>query len=58
MGLKTPGILTFTLSVVLVVIAVIAKFFGAAIPLISGHEFFVLLFAHILLVLGCSLRGM
>ena len=58
MGLKAPGILTFMLSVILVVVAIIARFFGANIPVISGHEFYVLLLAHLLLVLGCMMRGM
>lgn len=58
MGLKAPGILIFMLSVILVVVAIIAKFFGASIPVISGHEFYVLLLAHLLLVLGCMMRGM
>ena len=58
MGLKAPGILTFMLSVILVVVAIVARFFGATIPFISGHEFYVLLFAQMLLVLGCMLRGM
>lgn len=58
MGLKAPGILTFMLSVIMVVIVIIAKFFDASIPVISGHEFYVLLLAHIILVLGCMLRGL
>lgn len=58
MGLKAPSILTFMLSVILVVVAIVARFFGATIPFISGHEFYVLLFAQMLLVLGCMLRGM
>lgn len=58
MGLKPPGILSFMLSVILVVVAIIAKFFGASIPLISGHEFYVLLFAHLVLVLACILRAL
>ncbi len=58
MGLKAPGILTFMLSVILVVVAFVTKFFGATIPVISGHEFYVLLLAHMLLVLGCMLRAL
>ena len=58
MGLKAPGILTFMGSVILVVIAIIAKFFGASIPMINGNEFYVLLLAHVILVLGCILRGL
>ncbi len=58
MGLKAPGILSFMVSVILVVVAIISKSFGAAIPVISGHEFPVLLLAHVILVLGCLLRGL
>lgn len=58
MTLKAPGILTFMLSIILVVCAVIAKFFAAAIPLVTGNEFWVLLLAHLLLVSGCILRGL
>ncbi len=58
MGLKPPGILTFMLSVVLMVVVLVAKFFSASIPLISGHEFYALLFSYMILMLGCILRGM
>ena len=58
MVLKAPGILTFMLSVILVVVAFITKFFGATIPVISGHEFYVLLAAHLFLVIGCMIRGL
>ena len=58
MGLKAPGILTFMLSVILVVIVIIARFFGAAIPMVSGNEFYLLLLAHAVLVLGCIMRGL
>jgi hypothetical protein len=56
MALKAPGILTFLLSVVLVVFVLSAKFFGASIPLINGHEFWMLFFAHVTLVVGCLAR--
>ena len=58
MGLKAPSILTFMISVILVVVVIVAKFFGASIPVISGNEFYVLLLAHAVLVLGCILRGL
>ncbi len=58
MGLKAPGILTFMLSVILVVAVLMAKFFGATIPLLTGHEFWALLTAHVILVLGCVMRGL
>ncbi len=58
MALKAPGILTFMLSVILVVCVLIVKFFGASIPFVNGHEFWLLLVAHLTLVLGCMMRGL
>ena len=58
MGLKAPSILTFMISVILVVIVIVGKFFGASIPFISGHEFIVLLVSYVVLALGCMLRGL
>ncbi len=58
MNLKAPGILTFMLSVILVVCTLITKFFSANIPFITGNEFWVVLGAHALLVFGCVLRGL
>jgi hypothetical protein len=56
MGLKAPSILTFTLSVVLVVIAAGSKYAQARVPLINGNEFALLIIAYLLLVLGCITR--
>ena len=39
MGLKPPGILTFTISIVLVVIAAGSKYAQAHIPMVNGREF-------------------
>lgn len=58
MGLKAPGILTFTLSIVLVVVAAGSKYAQAHLPLINGHEFELLLIAHLILVFGCIMRGL
>jgi hypothetical protein len=58
MALKAPGILTFMLSVILAVAVLIVKFFGASIPFVNGNEFWFLLIAHIILVLGCIMRGL
>ena len=57
MGLKSPGILTFTLSIILVVIAAGSKYAQAHVPLVNGNEFPLLLLAHMVLVVGCVLRG-
>ncbi|WP_195930489.1 hypothetical protein [Hyphomicrobium album] len=58
MGLKAPGIITFMLSVILTVTVLIIKFFGAEIPFVTGNEFFALLLAQVILVLGCIMRGL
>ena len=58
MGLKAPGILTFTLSIVLVVIAAGSKYAQAHLPLVNGNEFMLILLAHLVLVFGCILRGL
>ena len=59
MALKSPGIITFMLSVILTVLALVTKLYPeAAIPFISSQEFFVLLVAQCVLVLGCIMRGL
>ncbi len=50
--------MTFMFSVILTVIVLISKFFGATIPVLSGNEFWALLIAQIILALGCMLRGL
>ncbi|MEQ1711116.1 MAG: hypothetical protein ABL908_06930 [Hyphomicrobium sp.] len=58
MGLKAPGILTFMLSVIITVVVLVVTFFGADIPLLKGNEFWALLVAQFILVLGCIMRGL
>jgi hypothetical protein len=58
MALKAPGILTFMLSVILTVLAMVTLIFGASIPYITGQEFWVLLVAQVVLVFGCIMRGL
>lgn len=58
MVLKAPGILTFMISVILTVLALVTYFFGASIPFITGQEFWVVLMAEFVLVLGCIMRGL
>jgi hypothetical protein len=57
MTLKAPGILTFMFAVILTVCVLVVKFFGAEIPFIKGHEFWVLLGSQVILILGCIIRG-
>ncbi len=58
MGLKAPGIITFMISVILTVIVLTMKFFGAQIPLLAGHDFWVLFVAQTILIIGCLSRGL
>lgn len=58
MALKAPGILTFLVSIVLVVAVLMIKFFGASVPGLTGHEFWGLLVAHLLLTTGCLVRAL
>jgi hypothetical protein len=58
MGLKAPGILTFMVAVILTVAVLIMKFFGAQIPFLMGNEFWALLLAQVILILGCIMRGL
>ncbi len=58
MALKAPGILTFLISVILVVAVMMIKLFGANVPWLSGHEFWGLLIAHALLISGCLIRSL
>lgn len=57
MGLSAPGIITFMTSVIITVIAMITKFYGAQIPMIQGHEFWALLVAQFILIAGCMIRS-
>lgn len=57
MGLmKPPNIFTFLVAVVLVAVAV-ASHFGVVIPVVAGHEFWLLLAANVLFILGTITRG-
>lgn len=58
MGLKPPGILTFTLSVILVVCVLVVQFFGAEIPMLKGNELWAAMAAYIILATGCMVRGL
>lgn len=57
MGLmKPPNILTFLIAVTLVIVAVASKA-GGVVPALAGHEFWPLLAANILFILGTVTRG-
>ncbi|MEL6374547.1 MAG: hypothetical protein AAFR04_11345 [Pseudomonadota bacterium] len=54
MGLKAPGILLFLISVILSVVVLISRFFGADVPFLQADstQFYGLLAAYLLLVVG------
>jgi heme/copper-type cytochrome/quinol oxidase subunit 4 len=59
MALKAPGIITFMLSVILTVLAIVTKAYPeAGIPFITGKELLVLLVAQSVLIMGCIMRGL
>jgi len=59
MALKAPGFLIFLLSIVVALAVLLAKF-GVAIPVLTGEpgQFYGLLAAYVILVLGCIMRGL
>lgn len=56
MGLKAPNIITFLVSIILVVAVLMIKFAGANVPVIKDHEFWALLVAYGLLAGGSLTR--
>jgi hypothetical protein len=60
MALKAPGILIFLISIILALAVLFTKFFGSTIPMLSGEttQFYGLLAAYVILVLGCIMRGL
>jgi hypothetical protein len=60
MGLKAPSMLTFLLSLVIMMAVLFAKYFGASIPGLTGDvtQFAGLLVAYVLLLMGCLFRSL
>ena len=59
MVLKAPGILTFMISVILTVAVIFVWIFDAQISVLQGPGMIVgLLLAQIILILGCTMRGL
>jgi hypothetical protein len=57
MNLSPPSQVTFFLSVLLAVLALLVRYADAAIPVVSGHSFETMLVAFLLLLAGVMLRG-
>jgi hypothetical protein len=59
MFLKAPGILIFLVSIILALGILYARYF-ADVPFLTGEasQFYALLIAYVILVLGCTMRGL
>ncbi len=57
-GLKSPSIVTFMVSVVLAVVVLMSWFFNAEIPGLKGNELWALLISYAILMLGCMVPGL
>ena len=60
MALKAPGILIFTLSIILSLAVLFTRFFGANVPLLTADstQFYAMWAAYGILLLGCVMRGL
>ena len=60
MILKAPGILTFLVSIMLALGVLYARYFGGDGSFLTGGatQFYGLLGAYVILVLGCIMRGL
>ena len=57
MNLTPPSQVTLILSVLLAILALLVKYAGAAIPVVSGHSFETMVAAFVLLLAGVLFRG-
>ena len=60
MALKAPGILIFTLSIIVSLAVLFARFFGSNVPLLTADttQFYAMWGAYLVLVFGCVMRGL
>lgn len=61
MFLKAPGILIFAVSIVLALVALYARYVGGTYVSFLGSDasqFYGILVAYVVLVLGCIMRGL
>jgi hypothetical protein len=57
MNLSPPTQVTFILSLLLVILALLVRYADVAIPIVSGHSFETLLIGFLLLLAGVLFRG-
>jgi hypothetical protein len=57
---KAPGVLVFLLSILLALAVLAARMFHSALPFLAGEwlQFYALLAAYVILLLGCTMRGL
>ena len=61
MALKAPGIIVFTLSVIMSLAVLFARFFGAHVPLLTDNppaQLYAMWAAYLVLMMGCIMRGL
>ena len=60
MFLKAPGIAIFAISLVLAFGVLYARYFGGGVPFLMGDasQFYGMVIAYVILVLGCTMRGL
>lgn len=60
MGLKAPGLLTFLISLIVMLAVLAARYFNATIPGLEGNitQFAGLLVAYFILMFGCLFRAL
>jgi len=60
MLLKPPGIVIFLVSIVLALIVLYARYFGTNVPFLTGEasQFYAIFAAYVILVMGCTMRGL
>jgi hypothetical protein len=58
--LKAPGILVFAASIILAAVILYGRYIGTQVSLVSSDasQFYGLLAAYVILVLGCIMRGL
>jgi hypothetical protein len=60
MFLKAPSILIFAVSIILAAVILYARYVGTYVSFLTGDpiQFYGLLVAYLVLVLGCIMRGL
>ncbi|MFK8035193.1 MAG: hypothetical protein AB8B94_13715 [Hyphomicrobiales bacterium] len=57
MKLSGPSFGVFLISVILFILVIAVRYFGIAIPVISGNTFELLIVAYVVMLVGVLIRG-